>query len=204
METETNTPRRRRKKSSPPEAETAITASGADEDLTDVRAEGPTLPLAWGKIVDSTLVVKDPEALAKRLREELILGEERSTYASVSYALDRSASNLYAASRLARAAKLVDEKFRIDCESRFAEMRDTALRELMYEYNAKARKSPTKDDIEGRVMANDPEEYRELRERHGEIHGATRVLESLRDAWQSRTADLRALADKATHVQIKG
>lgn len=160
------------------------------------------LPVAWGNIVVDSLKIKDPAGMARRLRSELELGEgARTDYGRVLEALDRSATNFEGAARLARAAKLEDLAFGAQVAVRVESMRTSAMAELMAEYRAKERKSPTKDDIEDRMIQSWPDEYTEIKTRLAELHGAFRTLETLRDAWASRCADLRIMADKARPVR---
>lgn len=161
----------------------------------------PRPSVAWGNVVVDTLKIKDPAGLARRLRSELELGDGRTEYGRVLEALDRCARNLDDAGRLHRAAKLEEETYTLDRAERLEIMRSSALAELMGEYKAKARPSPTQKDVEDRMLANWPEEYRTIRARLAELHAAVRSLETLRDAWASRCADLRIMADKARPIR---
>lgn len=156
------------------------------------------IPIAWGSVVTDSLKIRDPAGLARRLRSELELGpERRHNYGHLLEALDRSARNYDDAGRLHRASKLEEEHYQASVAERLEVMRTSALAELMAEYREKARPSPAQRDVDDRMVANWPDEYRNIRERLSELHGATRSLEVLRDAWFSRCADLRVMADKA-------
>lgn len=157
----------------------------------------PQIPLGWGNIVVDSLRPKDPAALARRLREELSLGEERTSYGIVLEALDKSAKNIDDASRLYRAAKLEEETYERQVAERLEVMRTNALQELMAEYQAKRRPSPTQDAIRDRMVCNWPDEYGAIQGRIAELHALTRSLENLLEAWKSRAADLRIMAGQA-------
>lgn len=157
----------------------------------------PQIPLGWGNIVVDSLRPKDPAALARRLREELSLGEERTAYGIVLEALDKSAKNIDDASRLFRAAKLEEETYERQVAERLEIMRTSALQELMAEYQAKRRPSPTQDAIRDRMVCNWPDEYGAIQGRIAELHALTRSLENLLEAWKSRAADLRIMAGQA-------
>lgn len=187
-----------------------VTASGDDDAASATVGSGgsgsapnppPPYATAWGSIVQTRLAIKDPDTLAKRLRSELQLGsEKRASYAHVLEALDRSARNRDDAARLARAAKLEDERYSLVAAERLEVLRSQAIAELRKEYDAKKRSNPTKQDIEDRMLQNWPVEYRSIKAKIAELHGAMRSLESLRDAWESRSADLRAMIEKVARA----
>lgn len=158
------------------------------------------LPVAWGNVISDTLRIPDPAGLAKRLRDELSLGEERTAYGQILWALDRSARNFDDATRLYRRAKVEFETYSKEVQERIEVLRAAALRELMEEYKLKKRPSPTKGDIEDRVLANWGTEYRDLSGKLTQFEEATKSLEGLRDAWASRCADLREMSAKARPV----
>lgn len=156
----------------------------------------PQLPIAWGNIVVDTLRIADPAGLARRLRDELTLGDDRTNYGRVLEALDRSAHNLDAAGRLYRSAVIEEQRYESQTAERLEVLRSTAKEDLQAEYQKKLRKSPTKEDVEDRIVANWPDEYRTTKLRRAELHGAVRSLEILKDAWSARCAALRTMADK--------
>lgn len=194
----------RRRRVSGEESQGAVDASGDDvggfeSDVPGARSRRPGVQ--WANIVTDTLKIGNPSALATRLREELTLGDDRVSYGIVIAALDKSASNLELAARLHRAAKTEDQRFAAECNERLEVLRSTALAELMVEYHEKRRRSPTKEDIEDRMVMNWPDEYRSIKSRMSELHNATGALESLRDAWASRCADLRIVANRVSPNQ---
>lgn len=176
----------------------AGTAPTTETETTEPTGE-PSLDLepgiAWGNVIRDTLKVGNPVALAARLRDELILTEaERSSYSAILKALDAAAKNHDDSYLLYRVAKLEDQRFMIDVRDRLEVMRSAALQELMDEYKAKTRKSPTNDDIEDRMVVNWGDEYRHIQRRKNELHAAMRTLENLAKAWASRCQDLRVMA----------
>lgn len=153
----------------------------------------------WANVVSDTLRIDDPSTVARRLREELSLGNDRVSYGIVIAALDKSAANYELAGRLYRAARTEEKRFEHECTDRLSTLREAALKELMGEYAAKVRKSPTKDDVESRMFENWPDEYASIQNRLNELHNATQSLEVLRDAWASRCADLRIMANRTAY-----
>lgn len=156
----------------------------------------PRHNVAWGNVVEDTLWIADPAGLARRLRGELSLGNDRTSYGQVLEALDRSARNLDDAGRLFRAAKLEEERYTATVAERLEVLRSHARSELMDEYREKKRPSPTQKDIEDRIVANWPDQHRTIATRIAELHHTVRSLETLQSAWSSRCADLRIMADK--------
>lgn len=171
----------------------ALFSGPQSEDITPV----PSIPVGWGNVVTDTMTVTDPAGVAKRLREELSLGDGRTDYGRVLEALDRSARNLDDAGRLHRAARLEEVRYEAAIAPKVEILRARATEELMNEYRLKKRASPTQKDIEDRMVGNWGREYLAMKERLAELHGAVGSLEVLRDAWSSRCADLRVMADKA-------
>lgn len=158
------------------------------------RPEVPSVAVGWGNIITDTLRIPDPHAVARRLRDELSLGDERTSYGIVLEALDKSAKNIDDASRLYRAAKLEEENYERNTAERVEVMRTNALGDLMAEYQAKKRPSPTAEAIKDRMIANWGDEYGTIERHRGELHALTRSLENLLEAWKSRAADLRIMA----------
>lgn len=167
-------------------------------------AAPPEIPrpgVAWGNVIRDTFEIPDPAGLARRLREELILGDEnRTSYAAVLEALDKSARNLDDAGRLFRAAKVEEERFRLETEVNLEILRTDASKILQAEYREKIRKSPTIQDVEDKILDRWPTEYTEILERRAELHGAVRSLEILVKAWGSRAADLRIMAERTARA----
>lgn len=185
-----------------------VQSFGADiAENAKVDASGDEMPdrhkirpgVQWSNVTTDTLRIADPAGVARRLREELTLGDDRVSYGIVIAALDKSASNYELAGRLYRAARSEERRFEHECSERVNVLREAARVELMSEYNQKLRKSPTKDDVEARIVENWPDEYASIKGRLNELHNATQALEVLRDAWSSRCADLRIMANRTAH-----
>jgi hypothetical protein len=163
-------------------------------------AENLQIPMAWGNVVHDTLTIEDPAKLTQRLREELMLGDGRTDYGRILNALDRCAKNLDSAGRLARAAKLAEDRLKIEIDERLEILRSQAKSELMNEYKNKMRPSPTIKDVDDRMLSSWPDEYKALTERLVSMHGTVRSLEVLQSAWASRSADLRIIASQSRSV----
>ncbi len=186
---------------SPSEDETEKTAQPHRPGRRGAPVEYPRPGVAWGNIIKDTFRIPDPPALAKRLRAELTLGDEnRTSYAAVLEALDKSATNLDDAGRLFRASKVEEDRFRLESEVKLEVLRTDASKRLRAEYQAKLRKSPTIQDVEDMILDNWPTEYREILGRRSELHGAVRSLEILVKAWGSRCADLRIMAERTSRT----
>lgn len=196
--------RRRRKKKSgdgEPEAPDETVKAGEEaEAATEDEGDGyPQLAIAWGNIVHDTFKL-NPLELAKRLREELRLGDKRTEYAYVLEALDKSATNLFDAQRLYRSAVVEEQKFNAKCDERLEVLRTAATNELKAE-KVKGSGAITKQQIEDRIMSNWPQEYTTILNRKAEMHGSVRALGTLVDAWASRCADLRIMAERAAKTR---
>lgn len=184
-----------------PDSEVAPEPRGPRRPGRRSEPEIPRPAVAWGNVIRDTFKIPDPAALARRLRDELTLGDEnRTSYATVLEALDKAARNLDDAGRLHRAAKVEEVRYRLDSEGNLEILRREASKKLRAEYQAKLRKSPTLQDIEDTILDNWPSEYRALLERRAELHGAARSLEILVRAWGSRCADLRIMAEHAART----
>lgn len=164
--------------------------------------DAPPIPVGWGNVIRDSLRIADPASVARRLREELSLGENRAVYGVVIEALDRSAKNIDDATRLYRAAKMEEESYQRSVAYRLEKMHASALGELMGEYKAKLRPSPTKEVIEARIRTNWPDEHEAVHSRLAELHAMTRSLEQLAEAWKSRAADLRIMAGQVARPQL--
>ena len=144
--------------------------------------EMPRPGIAWGNVINDTFRIDSPNLLAKRLREELALGDGRTDYGRVLEALDKSAHNVDEASRLYRAAKLEEERYGLECSNEMETLRSQAVKDLNIEYRDKKRSSPTIKDIEDRMLADYPDQYKTLKERTAEVHEMVRALKTLLNA----------------------
>lgn len=156
--------------------------------------------VAWANVITDTLRITDPPGLARRLRDELSLGDGRTQYGLVLEALDRSARNLDDAGRLFRASRVEEERLQAAVNQELEVLRTQAQMKLNEAWKAKERKAPTKQDIDDEMVSSWPDRVSVLRAQISEMHNSVRALENLRDAWASRCADLRIMADKARPV----
>jgi hypothetical protein len=155
-----------------------------------------SLNIAWGSVVRDTLRISNPLELVKKLKAELRLSkEELNSYENILNAVNNSAKNYNDSYMLYRASRCEDQQFSAKIRERIDVLKKEAINELMREYSAKKRKSPTIDDIEDRIISNWPDEYLRLRKQESELHGASKSLEALSKAWFSRCQDLRKILD---------
>lgn len=150
--------------------------------------------MPWGLVITDVFSL-DVHRTYKRLEQELSLGDGASEYGTVLHAVDASSKNLFDAARLARKAKLEDEKFAMELDKREEVLRSTAVAELEAEVRNKTRsKAPTIADINARMLANWPDEISSIKARKGEMHGAFRSIEALEVAWRERCQALKVMA----------
>lgn len=159
--------------------------------------------LGWGAVIEHALTI-DPVEVYQRLYDDLRLGDNATEYGAVLAACDRAEQNSVDAVRLARHAKLEDERVGRVVGERLEVLRTAARRELEKEvadsYDDKLKKTtkraPTIQDVEDRVVANWPDESASLNRRKAEMHAALRIAEGLADSWRSRCATLRAILER--------
>lgn len=150
--------------------------------------------MPWGLVISDVFNL-DVHRTFERLQAELALGDRASEYGTVLHAVDASAKNLFDAARLARKAKLEDEKFAMELDKRLEVLRSTAVAELEAEVKNKVRsKAPTLADIDARMIANWPDEVGSIKARKSEMHGAFRAIEALEAAWKERCQSLRTMS----------
>jgi hypothetical protein len=133
----------------------------------------------------------------KQLSADLTLGDNSNEYGAVIRAVDVSSKNLFNAARLARKAKIEDEKFAAEVGKRLEVLRSAAAEALEREKAAGLRsKAPTIKDIDDRMLASWPDEVVSTKARIAEMHGALRAIEALETAWRDRCHSLRTLAEQ--------
>lgn len=153
-------------------------------------------PMPWGLVITDVFNL-DVHKTLKRLEAELSLGDGSTEYGTVLRAVDQSAKNLFEAARLARKAKLEDEKFALELDQRLEVLRSAAAAKLeQQKANGERSKAPTIKDIEDCMLSEWPDEMRSLKARKAEMHGAFRAIESLEMAWRDRCQSLRTLAQQ--------
>jgi hypothetical protein len=153
-------------------------------------------PMPWGLVISDVFHL-DVHKTFTRLTDELSLGDGATEYGTVIRALDASSRNLFEAARLARRAKLEDEKFSSELDKEREVLRTAAQRALELERSSGQRsKAPTIQDIEDRMLSTWPDQVTAIRLRKEEMHGAYRAIEALELAWRERCQALRTLAQQ--------
>ena len=183
---------RRRKKTN------VVEASGNDTPTVhETKPEDHDKPsFAWGQVVKHVMHVPDPDAMVKRLQNDLQL-EDPTNYGQLLASLNTCETNLYDAGRLSRAAKLEEELYQQRTEERLAGLHQRATDTLNAEYRAKTRPSPKIDDIRNWMIRHHGDVIHGIeREKQG-LHHTVRALETLRDAWASRAASIRTMIERA-------
>lgn len=157
-------------------------------------ARGP-----WGVIIDSVLSV-DPEATFTRLRAELSLEMDHTSYAHVAAALDLADRRYFEASLLVRGAKLEEQRIERQIDMRLEVLRTQARTEIETEKRLAAKESGAKtvgkatlEEVRDRCFSSWPDEVSALERKKDEYHAARAVTEELASAWRSRASSLREL-----------
>jgi hypothetical protein len=175
----------------------AASKAGAAKPLSAAEpARKDRHPMPWGLVINDVFSM-DVHKTFKRLDEALALGDRASEYGTVLHAVDQSAKNLFEASKLARKAKIEDEKFATELDKRLEVLRSAASKALEEEKaNGTRSKAPTIKDIEDRMLSSWPDEVASIQARKAEMHGALRSLEALEVAWRERCQSLRTMAQQ--------
>lgn len=158
--------------------------------------QAPAYPKPWGEVIQRVFDL-DVNATLQRLEKELSLGDGATEYGTVLHAQDKSARNLYDASRLCRAAKVQEADFGAQLDRELEVLRTAAAKSLEIEKaNGQRAKAATIQDIDDRMLATWPDKVRALKKRKEELHGASRAFEGLIAAWQERCRTLRSMAEQ--------
>lgn len=153
-------------------------------------------PMPWGLVIRDVFHL-DVHQMYKRLTDDLTLGDEATEYGSVLRAVDSSARNLFDAARLARRAKLEDEKFQAELGKELEVLRTAAQKALEQDkLHGLRSKAPTIADIKDRMLATWPDQVTSIDARKAEMHGALRAIEALEVSWRDRCQSLRTLAQQ--------
>lgn len=143
-----------------------------------------------------TIFVDDIETEAKRLIEELQLGELRSDRGSVIKALDRAARNANDAHALYVTCVREREAWEKRNEVILAGMRTEAMKSLMAEKNAKQRsKAITNSDLDSECALLFGDEWVKQENEKREYQLAEAQMKNLSERWADRSFALRAIAD---------
>lgn len=196
-------------------------AKGADRPW---QARGP-----WGVIVEEMEAVNVRKEY-EQLRDELTLGENATEYGVVLDAMNRAESNTFKALRLARMAKIEEQRVDLECNDELETIRRKAREDIERERHEapeapaaeedpvrsdeppapKARgkkadakpkgRAPTIQDLEDRMLRDWPKLYKELNHRKAEAHATRAMMEGLHERWVSRCATLRVITERVSPV----
>jgi hypothetical protein len=138
-----------------------------------------------------------PHALYKQLELKLTVGEGRAEHASVAKALDEAETCWRQAYRLYLSARLEVERWELDNAPVLASMRGRATRELQREKDEGHRsKAITDADVEAKMAALWPDEYKAATERGLRAKLMLKSMEHLAEAWGSRCRSLQTIHSK--------
>lgn len=161
----------------------------------------------WGVVVED-IVRMDVKGTYDRLVKALRLGDgPLAEPAVIRAALKDAESNAFEAGKLARFAKLEQERVDRLCNREMEILRTSARTELERE-RKEAKKEATKgkeasagritnQELDDKVMASWPDLYERLSARKDEAHAVRGTCENLYERWESRAATLRALNERA-------
>lgn len=111
-------------------------------------------------------------------------------------ALDQCEDNAREAHRLFVSAKTVVDRFEFDSKVLSVDMRDQAVATLQAEKEGGQRsKQITDADVEFRIAALFPDEWRRLEERRAKARRMVAHMERLAELWRERSRDLRSQLD---------
>jgi hypothetical protein len=165
------------------------TAAGVLDDL--VLADG------YDRIVESVFTV-DPWAAYETLEKSLKLAGEahRADYATLITALDACQDNSREAHRLFVSAKVAVARYEADASVLLVDMRKQATAALDEEKASGERKKQiTEADVESRIAALFPDEWRALEDRRARAKGMVLHIERLAELWKERCRDLRTMVE---------
>lgn len=147
----------------------------------------------WGAVVDEVYRIDVRKAYAS-LTKELSVEWDAISFGSLYQMSNAADGRAFEAARLARAAKLEEERVRHEADGQLATLRETARTELALEKKeGKLARAPSKEDVEDRVRRRWPDKHRKIREELAKIHGATRACEELLVSWRERSRTLRSM-----------
>ncbi len=152
------------------------------------------------RIVDVLFDMPDPMEVYQRVRRALSFGGRASSmgYGGLVDALDEAETNAADAFQLLCDAKVVHDRFEIDCQVIEGTLREPAVGDLQAQKDAGTRsKAITNDDITAVMAQKFPAEYRDLSSRRSKAKRTVALLESLADLARERARDLRAMVAKS-------
>ena len=194
-------------------ASVAATSTNLKDAISEEqdKEEKATNPLAWGgedrpsvvpvdpafEAIVSTIFIDDPAATYKRLEKALVVGDKRTDYGSMMRHLDEAEMNAREAHKLLQTGVRSLKGWEADNQVVWAGMRTQATRSLQKEKDDKLRsKQITDEDVESRMAAIYPDEYKEQRAGHAKMKAMVHSLENLAELWSSRCRTLQVLLGK--------
>lgn len=180
-------------------AQPELESEGTNEVVKEWERQGP-----WGVVVEDMKKL-DVQATYNKLRDALSLGNNATAYGEVLAAADTAEQNSFQAGMMVRMAKL--EQIRIDglIEEEMEVLRTAARKDITKERaegmdKDKLAKSGvgriTNQEVDDKMLADYAGHVRKLKARSAEAHGVRGTMEALYDAWKSRCATLRMMAEK--------
>lgn len=137
----------------------------------------------------------DVEKVWKKLAADLTVGEKRTSPSKLSAALDNVEQNMRRAGMLHQVAVEELAEFEMHMQGEYARWSDDAREQLEERRKRKQFSGQvTKDAIESWVILN-VKEYREWRDTKADLGRAVNLTDQMLDAWKSRAATLRKMAD---------
>jgi hypothetical protein len=168
-------------------------------------------PLAWGsanragmvpvakefQAIVETIIVDDPKGTYEKLERELVVGDKRTDYGSMMRHLDHAERNARDAHRLWQTAIIEKKRWEMENEVVLAAARSEATRSLQAEKEKGLRsKQITDADVESRVAAIFPDEWKAQQHERARMSAMVASLENLSEVWLSRCRTLQALVAK--------
>lgn len=155
----------------------------------------------WGVVIESVEEI-EPAALYKDLVALLRIADGATDYGTVHHAMNDAEYNAFRAGKLARAAKLEEERVDRVCEQELEVLRTTARKQLEAE---KGGKKPTLQEVEDQMMRAGtgwPGLVAGLNRRKSEAHAQRGTCDHLETSWRSRCNTLRVMATKLKGIEV--
>lgn len=153
----------------------------------------PTMSGDFDRVVDKVFEI-DVLPTYERIECELVIGEDRSDYATLRRKLDQAEDLARLAHKLYVNARVEQERYELDMRPIRAAMSERANRELQREKaDGQRSKAITKDDIENYIATNFADEYRAQELKMLKLRKMTEHLEQLASIWRGRPGRIEAL-----------
>lgn len=156
-----------------------------------------TLGDGYDRIIERVFATKPWETYEPLEKDLRLTGEaHRADYATLVDALDRCQDNSREAHRLFVSAKVAFARYEADAVVLLTDMRKQALAALDSDKAAgKHGKQITEADIESRIAALFPDEWRAIEDRRAKAKAMVSHLERLSELWKERSRDLRVMIE---------